>query len=162
MWNGSSQVATWQATIASETTVRAARRISDRLDRSGLATLARYGREHFSEIGRLGDLSTVSRHRGQLSAWGKRGGRPRKASLADMREARSASWIAIGFAMSCASIRYHSGLHQDGKPIGPHWLAASWWVARGEEGRGNPSPDPHSLYAFVATSAASIAPGPSV
>lgn len=70
--------------------------------------------------------------------------------------------FAIGFAMSCASIRYHSGLHQDGKPIGPHWLAASWWVARGEEGRGHPSPDPHSLYAFVATSAASIAPGPSV
>ncbi len=95
MWNGSSQVATWQATIASETTVRAARRISDRLDRSGLATLARYGREHFSEIGRLGDLSTVSRHRGQLSAWGKRGGRPRKASLADMRESRSASWIEV-------------------------------------------------------------------
>lgn len=54
--------------------------------------------------------------------------------------------FAIGFAMSCASIRYHSGLHQDGKPIGPHWLTASWLGSPWRGGEGAPvSRSPFSL-----------------
>lgn len=64
--------------------------------RGGLATLRKHGLEHFRAAGRKGAAALRARYgRGAFIDWGKRGGRPRKASLADMREARSASWMEV-------------------------------------------------------------------
>ena len=52
--------------------------------RGGLVVLSNYGRGHFSEIGRKGQKSLRDQYPGMASAWGKRGGRPRKNNLIDM------------------------------------------------------------------------------
>ncbi len=60
--------------------------------RGGLATLRKHGLDHLRAAGRKGAASVRARYdRGNFVEWGKRGGRPRKPTLAKMREARSAS-----------------------------------------------------------------------
>jgi hypothetical protein len=47
----------------------------------GLALLKKKGLAHFAHIGRLGQLAMRQKHAGMASAWGRKGGRPRKPSL---------------------------------------------------------------------------------
>jgi len=50
----------------------------------GLAVLYKHGRDHFVEIGRLGQAVMRSRYPDRASQWGKLGGRPRKLDLNDI------------------------------------------------------------------------------
>ena len=50
----------------------------------GITVLAKYGRNHFSEIGRKGQLSLRDKHPGMARIWGRKGGRPRKPNLDGM------------------------------------------------------------------------------
>jgi general stress protein YciG len=50
----------------------------------GLKLLHNRGRRHFIEIGRTGQQAMRGKYPGMASEWGKRGGRPRKRSLADI------------------------------------------------------------------------------
>ena len=54
--------------------------------RGGLAVLATHGREHFSKIGKQGQKVLRDRYPGMAGVWGKKGGRPRKPNLEDMRD----------------------------------------------------------------------------
>jgi hypothetical protein len=54
--------------------------------RGGQATLERRGVEFFREIGRRGGQRTKELYGDLLSRFGKRGGRPRRPDLTDMRE----------------------------------------------------------------------------
>ncbi len=66
--------------------------VSEAGRRGGLKTLAARGREHFRTAGRKGAAALRANHdRASFVKWGKQGGRPRKPTLAQMREARSAS-----------------------------------------------------------------------
>ncbi len=57
--------------------------------RGGLKVLQIRGRDHFAEIGKKGQLVMRQRYPGMAAQWGKRGGRPRKPTLAQyMGEAR--------------------------------------------------------------------------
>jgi hypothetical protein len=49
--------------------------------KGGLTVLQKYGREHFVQIGRRGQLALRQRYPGMASKWGARGGRPRKLEL---------------------------------------------------------------------------------
>jgi general stress protein YciG len=50
----------------------------------GLKLLHNRGRTHFVEIGKTGQRAMRRKYPGMASEWGKRGGRPRKRSLADV------------------------------------------------------------------------------
>lgn len=52
--------------------------------KGGLSCLRNRGREFFSEIGRTGQQAMRCKYPGMAGEWGKRGGRPRKRSLADI------------------------------------------------------------------------------
>jgi len=52
--------------------------------KGGLSCLHNRGREFFSEIGRTGQRAMRRKYPGMAGKWGKRGGRPRKRSLADI------------------------------------------------------------------------------
>lgn len=54
--------------------------------KGGLATRDKYGRVFLRNIGQRGGYVTSERYKDRLSYWGKKGGRPRKATLADMEE----------------------------------------------------------------------------
>jgi hypothetical protein len=47
----------------------------------GLKVLEKRGRNFFSEIGEKGQKAMRTKHPGMASAWGKLGGRPKKAKL---------------------------------------------------------------------------------
>ncbi len=49
--------------------------------RGGLSLLNKLGHSHFAEIGKKGQEATRKRYPGMATAWGKRGGRPRKNNL---------------------------------------------------------------------------------
>ena len=49
--------------------------------RGGLALLGKRGRQHFVEIGRKGQERLRKRYPGMATAWGKKGGRPRKNNI---------------------------------------------------------------------------------
>ena len=49
--------------------------------KGGLATLAKYGKEHLSGIGRKGQETLRKRYPSMASEWGKKGGRPRKKNI---------------------------------------------------------------------------------
>jgi hypothetical protein len=49
--------------------------------RGGLALLYKRGNKHFSEIGKKGKEELNRLYPGMASAWGKKGGRPRKENL---------------------------------------------------------------------------------
>jgi general stress protein YciG len=49
--------------------------------KGGLATLAKCGNKHFSEIGKKGQEVLRERFPGMASVWGKKGGRPRKNNI---------------------------------------------------------------------------------
>ena len=46
--------------------------------KGGLALLRKRGKKHFAEIGKKGQEVMKERFPGMASAWGKKGGRPRK------------------------------------------------------------------------------------
>jgi hypothetical protein len=50
----------------------------------GLKLLHDRGRTHFAEIGKTGQRAMRRKYPGMAGEWGKRGGRPRKRSLADI------------------------------------------------------------------------------
>jgi hypothetical protein len=52
--------------------------------RGGLSCLRNRGRGFFSEIGKTGQRAMRQKYPGMAREWGKRGGRPRKRSLADI------------------------------------------------------------------------------
>jgi len=52
--------------------------------KGGLRTLIKLGREFYVHIGRKGQHVMRLKHPNMASAWGKRGGRPRKNNLDDM------------------------------------------------------------------------------
>jgi len=57
--------------------------------RGGVACLRNHGREFFVEIGKKGQIEMRQKHPNMAALWGKRGGRPRKPTLAQyMGEAR--------------------------------------------------------------------------
>ena len=47
----------------------------------GLAVLQKHGRNHFAEIGKLGQKMMRSRNPNMASTWGRQGGRPKKLTL---------------------------------------------------------------------------------
>jgi len=49
--------------------------------KGGLALLSRRGKKHFAEIGKKGQEVIKKRYPGMASAWGKKGGRPRKNNI---------------------------------------------------------------------------------
>jgi hypothetical protein len=49
--------------------------------KGGLSLLNRRGKQHFSNIGKKGQEALRKRYPGMASAWGKKGGRPRKNNL---------------------------------------------------------------------------------
>ena len=57
--------------------------------RGGLKVLQTRGRDHFVTIGRKGQEAMRRKHPNMAAEWGRRGGRPRKPTLAQyMGEAR--------------------------------------------------------------------------
>ena len=55
--------------------------------KGGLTVSAKRGTSWFAQIGSKGQRVLRARHPGMAREWGKKGGRPRKQDLADMREA---------------------------------------------------------------------------
>ena len=49
--------------------------------RGGLSLLNRWGHSHFAEIGKKGQEALRKRYPGMASAWGRKGGRPKKNNL---------------------------------------------------------------------------------
>ena len=49
--------------------------------RGGLSLLNRRGHSHFAEIGKKGQAVLRKRYPGMASAWGKKGGRPKKNNI---------------------------------------------------------------------------------
>jgi len=54
--------------------------------KGGLATFAKLGRPWFIEIGAKGQQVLRSRYPGMAQEWGRKGGRPKKPCLSDLRE----------------------------------------------------------------------------
>jgi len=52
--------------------------------RGGLAVLRNRGRTFYSEIGKKGQAAMRRKHPGMATEWGRRGGRPRKLTLAQI------------------------------------------------------------------------------
>jgi general stress protein YciG len=52
--------------------------------KGGLSCLRNRGKEFFSEIGKAGQQAMRGKYPGMAGEWGRRGGRPRKRSLADI------------------------------------------------------------------------------
>jgi general stress protein YciG len=52
--------------------------------RGGLAVLSKRGRSFYSEIGKKGQAAMRRQHPDMAKEWGKRGGRPRKLTLAQI------------------------------------------------------------------------------
>jgi len=52
--------------------------------KGGMTVLARYGRAFYAEIGRKGQAAMRQRYPDMAWVWGKKGGRPRKPSLAEI------------------------------------------------------------------------------
>jgi general stress protein YciG len=57
--------------------------------RGGEATLRRYGVSFYREIGKKGGKRTVELYKELLKEFGKKGGRPRRPSLDEMRQGHS-------------------------------------------------------------------------
>ena len=55
--------------------------VSEAGRKGGLALFSKRGRKHFAEIGKKGQEVMKERFPGMASAWGKKGGRPRKNNL---------------------------------------------------------------------------------
>jgi hypothetical protein len=49
--------------------------------KGGLALLSKRGKKRFAEIGKKGQEATKKRYPGMASAWGRKGGRPRKDNI---------------------------------------------------------------------------------
>jgi general stress protein YciG len=60
--------------------------VSEAGRRGGQATLQNHGIEHFKKIGRKGGQRTAQLYRELLPEFGKKGGRPRRPTLAEYME----------------------------------------------------------------------------
>ena len=55
--------------------------VSEAGRKGGLALLAKYGNQHFVEIGKKGQESLKKRFPGMASEWGSKGGRTKKNNI---------------------------------------------------------------------------------
>ena len=55
--------------------------------KGGLTVSAKRGRSWFAEIGAEGQQTLRAKYPGMAKEWGRKGGRPKKPNLPDMREA---------------------------------------------------------------------------
>lgn len=55
--------------------------------RGGLTVFAKRGSSWFAQIGAQGQRILRAKYPGMAREWGKRGGRPKKPTLSDLREA---------------------------------------------------------------------------
>ena len=67
--------------------------------RGGLAVLAKHGKKHFSQIGKIGQAILKKRYPGMASEWGKKGGRPRKNKEEEIKNLDVAEMIAMGMGL---------------------------------------------------------------
>jgi general stress protein YciG len=82
-WN-SGQESGQPSILASSPSQELAMTVREAGRKGGLSCMRNRGREFFSEIGRAGQQAMRGKYPGMAGEWGRRGGRPRKRSLADI------------------------------------------------------------------------------